>query len=217
MLSVPVKSLASVLDQLKPFLKAETIVTDAGSVKTPLVQLMSQSENSNIRFVGGHPIAGSEQFGPQAAMDSLFQGKRFILTPDKNTQADVQQRVGSLWRAMGAEVLEMDSELHDKIFASVSHLPHLLAYASIQAIADSDKPEALGHSGAGLKGFARIASSSPEMWADIFLENEIHLLPRVQTFLDVMENLQRAIQEQDRDGLIDLLAKAKMAKDEWMI
>jgi prephenate dehydrogenase len=110
----------------------------------------------------------------------------------------------------------MDGDLHDRIFASVSHLPHLLAYATIQAIADSDSPEALEHSGAGLKGFSRIASSSPEMWADIFLQNQQPLLQRVDAFSSCISEIREAIVTNDRERLIELLAQAKAAKDRWV-
>ena len=110
----------------------------------------------------------------------------------------------------------MDAETHDQIFSSVSHLPHLLAYASIQAIANSENPDALGHSGAGLKDFSRIASSSPEMWSDIFLENSQNLLLRINTFKNVLNALEDAVREKDKQKLIELLTQAKNERDRWM-
>jgi prephenate dehydrogenase len=103
------------------------------------------------------------------------------------------------------------------MFASVSHLPHLLAYASIQAISNSETPDVLGHSGAGLKDFSRIASSSPEMWADIFLENSKNLLLRVNTFKNVLSELEDAVRDKDKQKLIELLTQAKNERDRWMI
>ena len=171
---------------------------------------------SGISFVGGHPIAGSENFGPGAAQEKLFSGKRFILTPSENTEQDVVERVRGLWQSLGSAVSVMEAGAHDKMFASVSHLPHLLAYASIQAIANSDTPEALGHSGAGLKDFSRIASSSPEMWADIFLENSHNLQHRINIFKNVLSALENAVKEKDKQKLIELLANAKKERDRWM-
>jgi prephenate dehydrogenase len=216
LLAVPVKSFTEVLAQIRPHLSASAIITDAGSVKSPLLKIMSAPEYAKMRFVGGHPIAGSEHFGPSAAQEKLFSGKRFILTPSQNTDPDVIRRVRELWESLGANVSEMDAEFHDKMFASVSHLPHLLAFASIQAIANSETPDALGHSGAGLKDFSRIASSSPEMWSDIFLENSENLLPRISTFKDVLSALEDAIKKKDQDKLIKLLAQAKTERDRWM-
>ena len=216
LLAVPVKAFAEVLTQIRPHLSASAIVTDAGSVKSPLLKIMSAPEYAEMRFVGGHPIAGSENFGPSAAQEKLFSGKRFILTPSEKTEQVVVERVRGLWQALGAVVSEMDAETHDKMFASVSHLPHLLAYASIQAIANSETPDALGHSGAGLKDFSRIASSSPEMWADIFLENNQNLLLRINTFKDVLSALENAVREKDKQKLTELLRQSKNERDRWM-
>ena len=216
MLAVPVKAFADVLSNIRPHLSASVILTDTGSVKSPLLQMMQAPEYAGIGFVGGHPIAGSENFGPRAARENLFAGKRCILTPETDTDRDVVRTVCEMWESMGSMVSEMDAEDHDQMFASVSHLPHLLAYASIQTIADSSTPEALSHSGAGLKDFSRIASSSPEMWADIFLENQENLLSRMNTFKDVVAKLEDAIKRNDKEKLIELLAQAKTERDRWM-
>ena len=216
MLAVPVKAFSEVLSNIRPHLSTSAILTDTGSVKSPLLKLMRTPVYTGIRFVGGHPIAGSENFGPLAAKENLFSGKRCILTPEMDTDRDVVRTVCEMWESMGSMVSEMDAEDHDQMFASVSHLPHLLAYASIQAIADSSTPEALSHSGAGLKDFSRIASSSPEMWADIFLENQENLLSRMNTFKDVVAKLEDAIKRNDKEKLIELLAQAKTERDRWM-
>ena len=214
--AVPVKAFAKVISQIRPLLSPDAILTDSGSVKSPLINMMCSPENAAIRFVGGHPIAGSENFGPSAAQDKLFAGKRLILTPSVNTDPNVLHTVRELWELLGAKVSEMDAESHDQMFASVSHLPHFLAYASIHAITNSDKPDALGQSGAGLKDFSRIASSSPEMWADIFLENRNNLLPRINTFRDVMTVLEDAIKKNDKERLMELLTLAKTERDSWI-
>ena len=214
--AVPVQSTEKALDQFRPFLKPDILITDTGSVKAPLLEIMLHAENTGFAFVGGHPIAGGERFGPEAAVSSLFEGKRFVLTPDQQSRREPLGAVRRLWTEIGSEVIEMDADLHDRIFASVSHLPHLLAYATIQAIADSDSPEALEHSGAGLKGFSRIASSSPEMWADIFLQNQQPLLQRVDAFSSCISEIREAIVTNDRKRLIELLAQAKAAKDRWV-
>ncbi len=216
LLAVPVKAFAEVLAQIRPHLSSSAIVTDVGSVKSPLLEIMSTPEYAGMSFVGGHPISGSENFGPHAAQEKLFSGKRFILTLSKKTEQDVLERVRGLWESLGAAVSEMDAETHDKMFASVSHLPHLLAYASIQAIANSETPDVLGHSGAGLKDFSRIASSSPEMWADIFLENSKNLLLRVNTFKNVLSTLEDAVRDKDKQKLMELLTQAKNERDRWM-
>ena len=216
-LAVPVKSFKEVLPIIIPNISSKAILTDTGSVKSPLLKMMSSPKYKNIRFVGGHPIAGSENFGPAAAKQDLFYGKRCILTPEEKTDKDLILVVRRFWESLGAKVFEMDAESHDQMFASVSHLPHILAYACIQAISNTDSQEALGHSGAGLKDFSRIASSSPQMWADIFLENQENLLPRVAAFNEVLSALEKTIKKNDKRKLVELLALSKTARDQWMV
>lgn len=216
LLAVPVRALPNVAAQLLPFWNPKAILTDTGSVKSPLLKAMRNAKFSEVCFVGGHPIAGGERFGPEAAIPELFCGKRFILTPEAQTKSVVADRVRNLWTALGAEVLEMAASAHDQIFAAVSHLPHLLAYASIDAIVRSDHPEALAYSGGGLKDFSRIASSSPEMWADIFLDNPTLLLDRVRVFRATLDTLTAAIISGDRDRILKLLKNAKESRDRWM-
>ena len=216
LLAVPVKSFKEVLPVILPNISSTAILTDTGSVKSPLLNMMCAPEYEEIRFVGGHPIAGSEHFGPGAAQQNLFSGKRCILTPGEKTDKDWIRVVRRLWESLGAKVSEMDAESHDQMFASVSHLPHLLAYACIQAIANTETQEALGYSGAGLKDFSRIASSSPQMWADIFLENQDNLLPRVAAFNEVLSALEETIKKNDKKKLVELLALSKNARDRWM-
>ena len=217
LLAVPVKSFKEVLPLILPNISSTAILTDTGSVKSPLLKMMCSPEYKKIRFVGGHPIAGSEHFGPAAAQQNLFSGKRCILTPGEKTDKDWIRVVWRFWESLGAKVSEMDAESHDQMFASVSHLPHLLAYACIQAISNTDTQEALGHSGAGLKDFSRIASSSPQMWADIFLENQENLLPRVAAFNEVLKALEENIKNNDKKNLVELLALSKSEPHRWMV
>ena len=217
LLAVPVKSFKEVLPKILPNISSKAILTDTGSVKSPLLKMMCSPKYKKIRFVGGHPIAGSENFGPAAAKQDLFYGKRCILTPEEKTDKDLILVVRRFWESLGAKVSEMDAESHDQMFASVSHLPHILAYACIQAISNTDSQEALGHSGAGLKDFSRIASSSPQMWADIFLENKENLLPRVAAFNEVLSALEETIKKNDKRKLVELLDLSKTARDQWMV
>tara|TARA_B100000686_G_scaffold44650_1_gene47264 strand:- start:1407 stop:2279 length:873 start_codon:yes stop_codon:yes gene_type:complete len=217
LLAVPVKSFKKVLPAILRNISSTAILTDTGSVKSPLLKMMYSPEYENIRFVGGHPIAGSENFGPAAAQQNLFSGKRCILTPGEKTDKDWIRVVRRFWESLGTKVSEMDATSHDQMFASVSHLPHILAYACIQAISNADTQEALGHSGAGLKDFSRIGSSSPQMWADIFLENQENLLPRISVFNEVLSELEKTIKKNDKRKLVELLALSKTARDRWMV
>jgi len=216
LLAVPVKAFSEVIPKIIPYISKSVILTDVGSVKLPLIKLMNKPEYKDIRFVGGHPITGSEYFGPNAATEKLFTGKRFILTPETDSDPDVIKRVSSMWMSIGAIVSEMDASSHDELFASVSHLPHLLAYASIQAISNYESPDVLSHSGAGLKDFSRIASSSPAMWSDIFIENQNNLIPRINIFKEILNELEESIMKKDKEKLIKILEKAKTERDRWM-
>ncbi|MBF0287971.1 MAG: prephenate dehydrogenase/arogenate dehydrogenase family protein [SAR324 cluster bacterium] len=214
-LAVPVRAMVSVMETLHPWLHADMIVTDVGSVKAPVVQLMRE-QYPNIYFVGGHPIAGAETFGPSSARIGLFKGKNVILTPTANTNAQALEKVRQLWSAVGSNVHEMTADRHDLIFGKVSHLPHLLAYATVEAIGEGDSPEILSFFGAGLKDFSRIAASSPEMWADIFLENQANLLNGLQDFSQILDEMRKAICKEDREVLVKLLTRSKKLRDEWI-
>jgi prephenate dehydrogenase len=213
-IAIPVGQVSSVVEQCHHWLNPRTIVTDVGSVKKPI--LVTMQNYPAINFVGGHPIAGSENFGPESAKTGLLKDKNFIVTPTDDTSPQALEIVKKLWSAVGCQVHEMDAELHDKIFASVSHLPHLLAYATIEAIGTSGTPEILKYFGAGLKDFSRIASSSPLMWADIFIENRDHLLATVSHARQIIENMETLVREQNHLGLMELLARSKNLRDSWI-
>jgi prephenate dehydrogenase len=215
-LATPVSSFPQVLHSIRPQLGSHTLVSDVGSVKSPLLSTIQVYPELIPRFVGGHPIAGGERFGPTSARTHLFEGKRFILTPTDATPLEVTQRLQLLWEALGSKVAVMNAAQHDQIFAAVSHLPHLIAYASIQAIIGSDQEEVLQFSGAGLKDFSRIASSSPEMWTDIFLENREHLLPRLRHLKELLGQLDDHLEHANREKLQQFLQQAKFARDQWI-
>ncbi|MGK5094732.1 prephenate dehydrogenase/arogenate dehydrogenase family protein [Deltaproteobacteria bacterium TL4] len=215
-LSVPVGAFEVVVAQIREYLAPGVILSDVGSVKSPLLALMKKAENQHINFIGAHPIAGSEHYGPTSARIRLFEGRKLIITPDSSSNPEALSLVRTLWEHLGSNVIEMDAESHDEVFAWVSHLPHLLAYASIKTIAAADHPEILSFSGAGLKDFSRIASSSPEMWADIFMENQSYLLAHLAQFEQILTQLKTTIQQRDRDSLVELLFAAKNSRDHWV-
>ena len=216
LLAVPVKAFEIIVRQILPYLSPSVIITDTGSVKSPLLKLMSAPEFKKINFVGGHPIAGSEHYGPSAAQEKLFMGKRLFLTMSENTDNIAVDKVSGLWKSLGAKVTKIDADIHDKMFASVSHLPHLLAYTTINAITNSETPNVLSYSGAGLKDFSRIASSSPEMWADIFIENSDNLQYQINSFKKSLSTLEEAINDKNKQKLVEFLAQAKRERDNWI-
>jgi prephenate dehydrogenase len=179
-LATPVDTYDRHLKEWASCLKSGTIVTDVGSIKGGLVEQSERAMPADVHFVGGHPIAGKEKTGVAAGSDQLFAGARCILTPTKWTNQQALEQVRIMWQEAGSIVLTMDPHLHDKILGAVSHLPHVAAFALMNALIDirAQVPalDLAGHSGGGLRDTTRIAASSPEMWRDIFLWNRDNLV-----------------------------------------
>ncbi|MEW6719544.1 MAG: prephenate dehydrogenase, partial [Thermodesulfobacteriota bacterium] len=174
---IPVGATLAAVRFLGERLRPGSILTDAGSVKSDIVREGERSARRGVRFVGGHPIAGTENSGFPAADPSLFRGKSFIATPTRRTDEDALRKVERIWRLAGSKVaLRMDPKIHDHVFAYVSHLPHVVAYALVHSVATLPSRVPLGYSAGGFRDFTRIASSNPEMWKDIVLQNRAEVL-----------------------------------------
>jgi prephenate dehydrogenase len=156
-----------------------------------------------VPFVGGHPIAGTENSGFDASFPELFDGARCILTPGEHSPPDAVSRVRELWEAVGSKVEAMDPALHDRILAIISHLPHIVAYALVNAAAaaDSALPGLLGYTGGGFRDFTRIAASHSVMWRDICLDNRDEVLDAVDSFIEEVSHLRDLVRERDAEGL----------------
>lgn len=196
-----------------------TIVTDVGSVKGPLVAQAEGLMPERVRFVGAHPIAGREKTGVAAGSPGLFKGARCILTPTGKTDPEALQTVRELWEAAGSIVLSMDPFLHDRILGAVSHLPHVAAFALINAlteIKDRTTPELdlLAYAGGGLRDTTRIAASSPEMWRDIFLWNKQNLVAMIEAYEQQLRRLKQLIQAGDGPGIEKELERAKQVREQ---
>jgi prephenate dehydrogenase len=205
----PVKTFLKVAESIKPFLKEGTIVTDVGSVKGDLVKQMKDILQP-FRFVGGHPIAGTEKEGVENAVIGLFKNKRFIITDDNLDEA--VEKIKNLWEDLGSKVEFMNPHDHDFIFASVSHLPHAVAFAlvhSLIGLSDISKIDLFKYPGAGFKDFTRIAASSPEIWKDIFLENKDNLLKTIEEYQKALEVLKKLIENEDAEGLKKYIAESR--------
>lgn len=188
---------------------AGTIITDVGSIKRRIVEEIEDSLPSYLYFVGGHPIAGTELSGIWAADFRLFQGKRCILTPTSKTNSEALNSIKDIWESVGAHVFTMDAEAHDRVFGFVSHLPHVIAYALINAVASIKEPDnILDFAGGGLRDYTRIGSSSPDMWSDIFLGNRENTLEAIYGFKRVLENIEGLIKAGDKERLKEELKKA---------
>jgi prephenate dehydrogenase len=218
LLAAPVAQTGPILAQLAPFLEPGTIVTDAGSTKSDVVAAARAALGPAIgQFVPGHPIAGSESNGPDAALVGLYRGKKAVLTPlPENAAADVE-RVAAAWRTCGAVIHKLTPAEHDKVFAAVSHLPHLLAFALVDDIAA--KPHAgllFQYAASGFRDFTRIAGSSPEMWRDISLANRAALLTELDAYLAQLTSLRAALAASDGAALERVYANAQRARHEWI-
>ena len=215
---VPVAQTASVFDALRPHLRAATIVTDVGSTKQSVIAFARTTLGSAVaQFVPGHPIAGREHAGFAAAAAALFEGKNVVLTPLAENAPRSIETVRSLWQKCGARVVEMPARNHDDIFAAVSHLPHMLAFALVDDFASRPNAKDLfSFAASGFRDFTRIASSSPEMWRDIALDNREALLRELDCFIDHAKKLRDALDAGDAIAIEALMARARRARDQWL-
>jgi prephenate dehydrogenase len=214
LLAVPVGAMRGVLQAVASEVMPATIVTDTGSTKQGVIAAaMAVLGNRCARFVPGHPIAGLEQPGVAASDPELFRGKLFITTPTDATDASAVATVEALWRAIGCRVERMDAAEHDRVFAAVSHLPHLLAFALVAQIAGSpDGTRKFGMAGAGFRDFTRIAASSPAMWRDICIANRAALGADLGAFQALLAELHEALDRGDARVLQQLFEQASAAR-----
>jgi prephenate dehydrogenase len=218
LLAAPVAQTPGILAALAPRLAGDTLLTDAGSTKRDAVAAARSALGARAaQFVPGHPIAGAESSGVAAARADLFRGKRVILTPLEENPAESVARVAAAWRASGARVSHLTPEVHDAVLAAVSHLPHLLAYALMDAFAArQDRALLFDNAGAGFRDFTRIASSHPEMWRDICLANRDLLLAECRRYQDRLEQLRVMLERGDGAALEQVFAAAREARDAWL-
>jgi prephenate dehydrogenase len=218
LVATPVAQYARVLAAMAPRLKPSAIVTDAGSTKRDVVAAARAALGMKIaQFVPAHPIAGAEKSGAAAADAALFRGKRVVLAPlPENSAADVQA-VEQAWRACGARVGRMSPEEHDALFAAVSHLPHLLAYALVHEVAArGNSAQLFGYAAGGFRDFTRIASSHPEMWRDICTANRDRLLVELDRYVAKLRALRPLVESGDGAALEQLFTEARAARERWL-
>jgi len=217
LLATPVGAMREVLAELAPALSADAIVTDVGSTKNEVVvQAKAALGAAFSRFVPAHPIAGKELPGVEHADGRLFAGRRVIVTPTEDTSGEALTRVEELFGRAGASVERMDAAEHDRIFAAVSHLPHLLAFALVAAIgAGADGEKRLGYGGAGFRDFTRIAAASPVMWRDICLANRVALGEELRGYRALLDRLQRAVDDGDAASLQETFEQAARLRRQW--
>ncbi len=215
-LGIPVGASDEAARAIADGLSPRAIVTDVGSVKGRVIELVTPHLDMR-RFVPGHPVAGTEASGPQAAVERLFQGRWCILTPGGVTDKDAVDQVAALWRALGSRVELMGAEHHDKVLAVTSHLPHLLAFNIVNTADDLEgvlKGEILKYAAGGFTDFTRIAASDPTMWRDVFLNNKAALLEVVGRYVEDLTALQRAIRWDEAGTLFDRFESARDVRRE---
>lgn len=217
LIATPVAQTRKILAAIAPHLEQKTVVTDVGSTKDDVVQAAIETLGNKFpQFVPGHPIAGAEKSGVAAARADLFAGKNVILTPASNTSTDAIGQVRTLWQLTGAAVSEMGAGEHDGIFAAVSHLPHLLAFALVDDLASRPNAAQLfSFAASGFRDFTRIAGSSPEMWRDISLANRQALLSEIDAYQHELASLRQLLEKQDGIGLQALFERASSARNKW--
>ena len=213
--AVPVLKIAETIRQAAAHLKPGCIVTDVGSVKGAVITEVEPLIPEGVHFVPGHPIAGTENSGAEAAFPELYIGRKCILTPTQKTDAGALDAVRRVWEATGARVVVMDAGLHDMILAAVSHLPHMIAYTLVNTVGDIEDSgvDALSYSAGGFKDFTRIASSSPEMWSDICAMNKEQILKTIDAFSRRLESLRELIEKEDLSALKTEFDRAKNLRD----
>jgi len=215
---VPLGAMKGVFEAMKGHLADDAILTDGGSAKGSVVRDATEAFGElPRRFVPGHPIAGTEKNGVEASFSTLYRNRRVILTPLAGTDPDAVARVRAMWEACGAEVTEMPVEHHDEVLAATSHLPHMLAFGLVDALARmKENDEIFRYAAGGFRDFTRIASSNPVMWRDICIANAPALSHMLAAFADEMKDLAETIAAGDGDHLLEIFERAKAARDRYI-
>ncbi len=219
LIGTPVGQMAGVMKTIAPHLGAKTIVSDGGSTKQDVIACARKHLGAHfVNFVPAHPMAGTENSGAAAAFAELYQGRKVILVPQKETLPRAVSAVRAAWQACGANVVRLQAREHDEILAAVSHLPHVAAFALMGMLAERpDAKRVLGFSAGGLRDTVRISGSSPEMWRDIFLANRTALLADIDKYINKIKYLRSSLQARDGDALQSAFERARHAREQWLV
>lgn len=219
MLGVPLGAMRSVLTEMAPFLKENVIISDVGSAKMSVIEAVKQVFGElPAHFVAGHPIAGKEKSGVEAATADLFVDHRVILTPTEETDLSALKTVEELWQALGANVVTMAPDYHDEVLAATSHLPHLLAFSLVELLNEhAELGNVFQYTAGGFRDFTRIASSDPVMWRDIAVNNSGAIAKWLRNYQQALSELIQMVEGKDSQGLYNLFDEAKRARDKHIM
>ncbi len=216
-IGIPVAAYRDVFIKIKPYIKKNAIITDVGSVKKSIIEDIKNLIPKDVNFIPGHPIAGTENSGPDAGFADLFEGGWCILTPDKQTSKKELEIVKNMWKSVGMNVDIMSAEYHDMVLAITSHIPHIIAYSIVGTVANLEerlKQEVTKYAASGFKDFTRIAASDPIMWRDILLQNKSSILDMLELFKKDLSSLEQAIKREDSLFLEKLFTKTRAIRKE---
>ncbi len=216
-IAVPVAATGSVLTKIAGNIGSDALIMDVGSTKQNVIAAAIKALDKQFgQFVPAHPIAGKEVAGIINADADLYRGKQVILTPQPDTRLGFLQQAGSLWEALGCQVQTMSPQAHDAVFAAISHLPHLSAFALMNCILhQKNSAEILALAGSGFRDFSRIAASDPLIWRDIFLCNRTEILNQTKSFIQSLETFAQAIENGEGEKLQELIDEASNARHQW--
>ena len=217
-IATPVAQTKKILADIYPFINEKSVITDVGSTKSDVMAVAKESLKEKFnQFIGSHPIAGSEKHGASAANSQLFENKDIIITPHHNSLNSTIDYLRKFWVSLGGRVSNMTPEIHDEIFSTVSHIPHLLAFGLVNLINNkSNKEQLLNFAASGFRDFSRIAASSPEVWRDISLANKKAILNDLKLYQDEISSIIKLIEEENTNKLDQYLIKASTTRSEWI-
>ncbi|MEC7488897.1 MAG: prephenate/arogenate dehydrogenase family protein [Pseudomonadota bacterium] len=208
----PVSTYGAIAKTMAPALKKGAIISDVGSVKVAAIEAVTPHLPAGVHFIPGHPIAGTENSGPESGFDTLFEGRWFLITPPPGTDQVAIDKIAELWKRAGSKIDYLEPKHHDQVLAITSHLPHLIAYTIVGTATDLEdhiKSEVVKYSASGFRDFTRIAASDPVMWRDIFIANREAVLEMLGRLSEDLAGLQRAIRMGDGDTLEALFRRTR--------
>jgi len=216
-IATPLSSYKEIILSIKDSLKKNVILTDTGSVKKEVMKIIYNINLTDVHWIPSHPIAGTEESGPRGGQAKMFENRWCIISPPKNNAEQAVKSLKALWEAIGSKVKIMTPEEHDEILSLTSHLPHAIAYNIVRTVIgveDKLKQDVIQFSAGGLRDFTRIAASNPLMWRDIFLDNSENVSKGIDSFIEKLHELKKAVNDKNGDKLFQIFNTTKDVRKE---